>query len=407
MNIKLLRFIDKWAGLPLCFLFTITDKILSFFSFISSKDTDRRAPGKILFIGLAEMGSIVLAYPLIKKARDTYPEAEVFFLTFSRNNPVFGVLDMIPQRNVLSVREESVFLAVLDGLKALFRFRKEKIDTVFDLEFFSRSTSVISYLTGARRRIGFYGYNMDGLYRGGLLTHRIQYNPLLHVSRSFLSLWQAAKSREKSSPDLEERISDEETALPLISPPEDTERIKDRLNLSGITGEDRMILVHPGEGSLSVREWPVENFIFLCRDILADKRNYIVLIGNKGAREKADLICGAVGGKRCLNLTDKTSLTEIFSLFYVSTALVASDCGLVHLASLTPLKKFVLFGPESPKVFGPIDRNSRVIYSALPCSPCLSVFNRRRSSCRNAKCLKMIKPEYLSNLIKDSIRGQK
>ena len=39
------------------------------------------------------------------------------------------------------------------------------MDVVIDLELFSRFTSLITYLSGAPIRVGFFKFNMEGLYR--------------------------------------------------------------------------------------------------------------------------------------------------------------------------------------------------------------------------------------------------
>ena len=399
MNVRVIRFIDKWGSLSFCFFLNIVNIILSL---LPSKKAVQPTPKKVLFIKLAELGSIVLAYPLIKKVKDAHPEAQLFFLTFAGNKPLFNILEIIPEENVFSIREHSIFLLIFDGIRAVFRFRKERIDTVFDLEFFSRVTAIFAYLTGAPKRIGFYRYTMQGLYRGELLTHKVQYNPLLHVSKLFLSLWQVAGSKAKLSPDLEKTISDEEVTLPKLPQPRQEIEIRDELNLSGDLERSRIILIHPGEGNLPIREWPLESFIALCRRLL-EEGNLIVIVGNEGTSKKARLIYEALNDKRCVNLTGKTRLPQIFALFYISKALVASDCGLAHLAALTPLRQFVIFGPESPAVFGPNSSGSCVVYSGLPCSPCLSVFNHRISSCKDAKCLKMVTPEHVYSLVKKQL----
>ncbi|MDD5669889.1 MAG: glycosyltransferase family 9 protein, partial [Candidatus Omnitrophica bacterium] len=69
------------------------------------------------------------------------------------------------------------------------------------------------------------------------------------------------------------------------------------------------------------------------------------------------------------------------------------------LAMLTPIKKFVFFGPETPKVFGQNRENTRIFYSQWLCSPCLSVLNHRVSVCRDNLCLKNISVEDVYNAI--------
>ena len=86
-------------------------------------------------------------------------------------------------------------------------------------------------------------------------------------------------------------------------------------------------------------------------------------------------------------------------LFNIGDILVTNDCGLAHLAALTPIRKFVFFGPETPDVFAPLGDNNTIIYSGFPCSPCLSAFNNRDSMCADNKCLKAINTADVYNII--------
>jgi ADP-heptose:LPS heptosyltransferase len=417
MKVSTMRRMDYWIGVPLCFLLTVISCLLKLFT--AKKKKTNGAPRKILFIKLSEMGSIILAYPLMNKIRDKYKDAELFFLTFEKNKGIFDILSIAPGKNIFTIREESFYLFVPDTLDALRKIRKEKIDIVFDLELFSRFTAIFSYLSGANKRIGFYRYNFEGLYRGDLLTHKIQYNPLIHISRLFLSLSDAIELPVKSTPELENYVEDEDVTvqsraglnLPyselLLYPKDSAEKMRVRLKEFGVAERSRLFLINPGDSILPLREWPLENFITLGKMILeSDSGNYIIIAGKGGCSDKAEKLCMAIGRERCVNLNNKTSLMELLALFTISEVLIANDCGLAHLASLTPIKKFVIFGPESPALYRPLGENVWIFYSNLPCSPCFSAFNHRRSSCADNKCLKAVRPEEVYELIQ-SIGGFK
>jgi len=70
--------------------------------------------------------------------------------------------------------------------------------------------------------------------------------------------------------------------------------------------------------------------------------------------------------------------------------LITNDSGPVHFASTTNIPIIALFGPESPKIFGPMSPKARVISLGLACSPCVSVFNQKKSSCDDNLCMKQI-----------------
>ena len=56
----------------------------------------------------------------------------------------------------------------------------------------------------------------------------------------------------------------------------------------------------------------------------------------------------------------------------------------------TGLATIVLFGPETPSLYGALNPNAEFIYAALGCSPCVSALNHRKSSCDDARCMTAI-----------------
>lgn len=405
MNVNQMKKIDYYIGMPLCFLLSKLSFVLKTLCF---KEKKTKPVKKILFIKLSELGAIVLAYPLLNRVKKTHPKAGLFFVTFEKNKDIFALLDgIIPEKNILTLREDSLWAVITDILKTTRRIRKEKIDIIFDLEFFSRLTAILSYLYGAAKRIGFHKYAFEGLYRGELLTHKMQYNPVIHITKNYLGFSQAMTDESKNTPEMQFPINEEDIVFPKYS---SKAAVKERLwrNLRNINPsiEGRFILLNAGEGIIPLREWPLENFIKLSRMLLEELNYYIILIGTKSAGNKANLILNAINNPKCLGLIGKTSLSELMELFCSAKALISNDCGLVHLAMLTSIRKFVFFGPESPVVFSPLGQNNSILYSNWPCSPCLSAFNHRSSTCADNNCLKVIKPNVVYNLIMKALKDE-
>ena len=397
MTIPFIRSIDFWVGVPLCFLLTFVDSVLRLFS---SHKRHEDIPKKILFIKPSEMGGIILSYPLFSRIQKEYPQAEMFFLTFKSNQSLFEVLGVIPTENILTIREDLFLSGVVDTVRAIFKIRRIKVDVVFDLEFFSRVSALIAYLTGAAKRIGFDRYTLEGLYRGDLFTHKLLYNPHIHISQVFLSMSQVVGQDRKTTPELMRNFSDHEIVLPQFSPTkEEAEIMKNRLAELGIDSRTKLFLMNPGEGRIPLREWPLDHFITLARKLLEDQNHYMIMTGASDSAEKSTRLFHALDHKRCIDLIGKTTIRELLTLFHMADVLIANDSGLAHLASLTQIKQFILFGPESPRVFSPLGENIHVFYSNLPCSPCLSAYNHRRSDCTHNRCLKGISPEEVHSII--------
>lgn len=398
MNLLLMRKVDLLIGKPLCFFFTSVHKL--------SHRAPSAPPGgekpvrKVLLIKLSEMGALTLTYPLISYLKDKYPSAVISFLVFEKNASALKLLkNSVEDKNIYSIQDHSLWALIGSTLKTLTGIRKERFNIVIDLEFFSRFTSLLAYLAGATKSAGFYRYHFEGLYRGDLLTHKVQYNPLIHCSRSYLSLGKALVLPCMDSPTMPEQIKDEEMIFPSFDPaPEAIASIRAKLSSYGLD-QKTLYLINPGDGLLPLREWPVENFILLTKKILKNKDNAVLIVGRDSIAGKDARLHAALDHPRCINLVDQTSMDELLALFHISTALITNDCGLPHLASLTLIRKFVIFGPESPLIFAPVGKNTHILYSHYPCSPCLSALNHRNSSCRDNQCVKVITVEQVYSLV--------
>lgn len=74
--------------------------------------------------------------------------------------------------------------------------------------------------------------------------------------------------------------------------------------------------------------------------------------------------------------------------------LITNDGGPGHFAAMTPIPAIILYGPETPLLYGPLSSNSFSFFVPLSCSPCLSAYNHRNSPCDGDNvCLKRISPQ--------------
>ena len=115
MNVNLMRQLDKKLGIPLCFLFSVFNRLKK----ILTREPSPVATKKILFIELSEMGSMVLAFSLLKKTQELYPEAELYFLTFQKNRYAIDILDVIREENVLVIDDRNLFAFLKTTIRSL------------------------------------------------------------------------------------------------------------------------------------------------------------------------------------------------------------------------------------------------------------------------------------------------
>ena len=406
MNIDIVRKIDRNMGIPLCFLLSIFKKLKNLF--IRRERSDK--PRKILFIEMSEMGSMVLAYSLFKKTEDLFPDAELHFLTFQKNRYAIDILGIIPEENVINIDDQNFLRFTFTTLMALRTIHKKKITTVIDMEFFARYTSLLAFLSGAHEIIGFYQHKGEGLYRGNLLTHRVIYNPQIHTAYNLLNLIYALASSIKDVPLPKRRLDPEDLIIPRYADMTQESRINLLKKLShqnrNIAQAKTIILFNPNAGDIiPLRRWPVENYIQLGRKLLEHPGAFIIVTGLESEQPTGDKICRALSRERCINFSGLTSFSELIGLYHIADALITNDSGPAHFSAMTDIQTFVFFGPETPKLYGPLGANSQIFYANFSCSPCVSVYNHRQSPCQDNQCLKSISVQDVYEEIKKKLWG--
>ncbi len=385
---RTLLLIDHVVGVPICFFLTWLRRAGDAFSGDPRDEPCR----KILFLKLAEQGSTVLAHEALSKAVARVGRENVYFLVFEENRFIVDVLGLIPEDNVLAVRSHSAWAMATSCLKRLLEIRRKRIDTCVDMEFFTRVSSSIAALTGARRRVGFHTYFGEGPYRGDLFTHRVLYNPHLHTSVTFTSLVSALDVDPRKFPTFD-LVPSPGPPLPRFqaTPEEEREMLQLIVGL-GVRPGGRLLLLNANASDLlPLRKWEEQNYVALGRRILEEFGD--ACIGFTGTPEEApavEQLVRAVGSPRCFCLAGKTTLRQLLVVYGLSEILVTNDSGPAHFAALTSVDVVALFGPETPLLFAAPSPRNHAIWAGIVCSPCVNVLNNRQTSCRDNVCMKRI-----------------
>lgn len=393
MRVRLLQIIDYWVGVPLCFFMSCIEALRRRFV---APAQPQSAPRNILFIELSEMGSAILAYASLLRAQRAYPGAAIYFLIFAKNAESCAILDVVAKERILTIDDRDFVRFSISTLKALWRMAHIGIDTAIDLELFSRCTALITYLSGASRRVGFHRATNEGLYRGSLLTHPLPYNPHLHISLNFLALVAALEAPPAQIPLVKADLRSEIVPLPQrSSSAQEQQAMRQTLRRENprIDEHAALLVVNPDPGdALPIRGWPMDRFVSLAARLLTQlPEAFIVVIGLTRSQPYAARMQQALGRERCLDLTGKTaSLREIVTLLQLAKLLITNDSGPAHIASLTAIPSVVLYGPETPALYGPLSPHARSLFARYSCSPCLSALNHRYTRCNDNRCLQAI-----------------
>lgn len=336
---------------------------------------------KVVIIKMLGLGSIVLMTPMIRALKEKFSDIEIHLITLEGNEVIPKLYDMTS--HIYPLRRNSLFNFLLDTLKIILMMRKHRPYIVIDAEFFSRYTTVLSFLLRGQYNIGF--YNRD-YYRGNLIDFHTYFNPYRHMTRNFFELV-SPLSCSDYSPLLESpKISDKIIA-----------EVKTILEAHKISLDKPIILLNPNVSDTSPeidRSWPLNNFVKLAR-YCQQLGFQVVFIGGpdqKERTERAAFLCG----DGAFSTAGKMDIEHLLALMEKSFLLITNDSGPLHLAVSADLPTFSFFGTESPIIYGYDHGLNKAFHLELACSPCLSVFNYKRGKCEfDSKCLKEIHPDQV------------
>jgi hypothetical protein len=156
MKVATMRRLDRWLGIPACFLLTVLRRGGEI---LAPRRSKAGRVERVLVVKLAEQGATVLAYPALRRAVDRVGRENVYFFVFEENRFILDCLDVIPRENVIAVSTRGVLRTMASLLAGLARVRRIRVDAVADLEFFARSSAIISYLSGASIRAGLHKHH--------------------------------------------------------------------------------------------------------------------------------------------------------------------------------------------------------------------------------------------------------
>ena len=390
MKLQTQRWIDRWVGQLLCAAVSLWARVFSDAPALTPPE-----PRHILVILLSEMGSVVLAGPMFAELRSRYPLATVHVLQLKKNQEVAKLL-RLAQPEQLHTLDDSNALSLLGDIWRVSRvLRALPLDVVIDCELFSRISSLMSYVCGARLRVGFAPYTQEGLYRGSFINRSIPYNPYRHISQQFLSLVDAindASMPRNKAAGLRSLPGD--TGLSVQFAPTELLAYRQQLSTDHPACSGRqVVLLYAGGGLLPERAWPATHYATLARG-LCDAGHVVGLIGLREDAPLAQQMCAQVASPNCLDLTGYTrSIRELLLLFHATDLLITNDGGPGHFAALTPIRSMVFFGPETGRLYAPLGPRALILESGIACAPCLSAYNHRQTFCDgDNQCLKRLQP---------------
>ena len=319
---------------------------------------------KILFITLSNIGDVILTLPVMDYLRENSPNAKITVLTSERAKDIFLNSPFINKVIVYDKR-----MGLRNNLRLFNQLNKEHFDTVVDL------------------RNSLFGAFLSAKYKTSLFTampKSIRHMKDKHLYRLL---------------DPKHKFQSKNKVKSLYISPQDEGYIKNILRENDIGENDTIIAVAAGARS-HIKKWPQEKFAQLLDKLQEEFQSKIILLGDNDDLASNRYI-SEHSKARLVDLTAKTSITQLACLLKKVKLLITNDSAILHLASYLNVPIAAVFGPTNEIKYGPWSENSIAIKKEILCRPC------ENAQCRfgHLKCMQLISVDDVSRAVKNMLSG--
>jgi heptosyltransferase-1 len=282
---------------------------------------------RLLVVRLGSLGDIVHTFPAVAGLRESFPKAEIVWLTHPRWKALVESSALATEiwetetRSYASVRE------------IIGRIREKQFTSAIDYQGLWKS-AMLPFFGGIPQRIGFSSQTIREFGVPILYTDRVR-STLTHIADQNGELSQRAGARNGAAPVA--------LAVPSI------QEVFVLQLLRGVSIE-RYVVLSPAGGWRS-KCWPPDRYGALCRRIRDTLGMRCVLNYGPGEENLVAEIKSASGEGDPIAYNG--SLEQLMALLRNATCIVGGDTGPLHLAVALGTPAVAIFGPTDPGRNGP------------------------------------------------------
>ncbi len=334
---------------------------------------------RVLVVGPAWVGDMVMAQSLFKLLHETRPGVEVDVLAPAWSAPLLARMPELRYTVTLPVGHGRLGLRTRWRLGRQSRRRDYQQAIVIPR---SWKSALVPLLARVPRRTGY-----RGEHRYGLL------NDIRPLDRELLRQTVQRYNALGLPPDA--------TLPPPVPYPALQIDSHNRARLVETLGLDTsrpVVAFMPGAEYGPAKQWPLAHFAELAGR-LARAGRQVWILGSQKDRAAAETISTSINQSAPVNLCGRTRLEDAIDLLSLCAAAVSNDSGLMHVAAAVGVPVVGIYGSSTPDYTPPLTARAAVLYRGLECSPCF------RRTCRygHIECLTGISAseavEALENLL--------
>ncbi len=400
-KLDILKFVDHWVGIQICGLLSLLERVTHPSERLNLQAVLSDPPKLIVINKFFGLGSVLLSSNLVRSIKKEYPKARIIFLTFKENAKLLELLAIVDEIKVIDT--SSPLKLIGSVFSALIYFSFNKPDVTIDLEFFSKFSTMMAYLSGARWRVGFY---LNEFWRYPLINVPVYFNYTKHIIDIYSLCAKAIGI------DLVPALPD-----PIQVSQEAKQGVEDFWAKQNISKEDIILSVNVNASDLAYcRRWPLEKFAGVINTLLNNRKEMkVILTGSSNEKEYVSRIfpfLDAGISERVIDSSGMLTLEQFIAALGKFDAFLTNDSGPFHLAQVQKTPMVSIWGAGLPELYGHYGKPAswqRVVYKRWPCSPCLYIYRTSAGFfCdQQAPCLEGINITEVISAIEEVIHVKK
>ena len=335
-----------------------------------------QTPEKILVLGPAWVGDMVLAQSLFKTLKANQPNCIIDVAAPAWTLPLLERMPEVTGKIALPFKHgELAFWQRIAFGKSL----KQAGYTQSIILTNSLKSALLSWAAGIQKRTGFLGEMRYGLIND---IRPLDKKILKKTVERFVSLGLGLNESVPAVIDNPQLVTSPQAALATLA----------KLGIE--SSQQKILGLCPGAEYGEAKRWPAAYYAEVANDAL-NKGWQVWLFGSDKDIPVTSQI-NQLTQNRCNDFGGKTKLGEAIDLMSLCDTVISNDSGLMHVAAALNIKLIAIFGSSDPYHTPPMSMHAKIEYLGLECSPCF----QRECPLIHFNCMKHINPSKIAALVK-------
>ncbi|WP_047541477.1 lipopolysaccharide heptosyltransferase II [Methylotenera versatilis] len=339
-----------------------------------------KKPEKILVLGPAWVGDMVLAQSLFKTLKANRPNCIIDVAAPAWTLPLLERMPEVSGKIALPFKHgELAFWQRITFGRSL----KQAGYTQAIILTNSFKSALLPWAAGIKKRTSFLGEMRYGLIND---IRPLDKTTLKKTVERFVFLGlNANEALPKNIPN-PQLITDAQTAFVTLA----------KLGIQ--SSQDKILGLCPGAEYGEAKRWPTEYYAEVANDAI--KKGWQVWLFGSDKDIPVTNQINQLTQNRCVDFGGKTKLGEAIDLMSLCDTVVSNDSGLMHVAAALDKKLVAIFGSSNPYHTPPMSEKAVIEYLSLSCSPCFQRTCKFSDDSKKLACLIKINPTNIIRQLK-------